>query len=414
LYRSFLLSSIPFLLLLGAALGLWALVALGAAWALYLGGSWARARRGLGGLSARREVYPSAFEGDDVLIDLVLESHRPLRELEIVDAFGPSLSLEQRMLEPGPLGPGLRRRLRYQSRCSRQWGLFAVGPIRVGRCDPGGMFHAERTLEVVEEFAVFPRVFDVAGLLPLGTRASFETGPATAGQAGQSLVYLGARDYRPGDEARRIHWPQSARRGSLVVKEVEVDLTPYFTLLLDLERRHRAGTGKKSTREFVVRTAASVVWSATQAGSFVQVIGEGRSPLEVPPGRGQNHLTHALYELLCTAQEGTRPFLDIVRDALPRIPPQSTAVLIGATVFLALPVLEELLQAFRGRAVRPVVVLINNFSFPAISGWPPPRAEVLEKAREVTFFLESRGVPTRVLEESDDLESVLGGEGLGP
>jgi hypothetical protein len=51
--------------------------------------------------------------------------------------------------------------------------------------------------------------------------------------------------------------------------------------------------------------------------------------------------------------------------------------------------------------------LVNNFSFPAIAGWPPPRAQVLEKTREVTFFLRSRGVSVNVLEESDDLEQAL-------
>jgi len=33
----------------------------------------------------------------------------------------------------------------------------------------------------------------------------------------------------------------------------------------------------------------------------------------------------------------------------------------------------------------------------------------VEKTREVVFFLRSRGVPVRVLEESEDLEAALGG-----
>jgi hypothetical protein len=36
----------------------------------------------------------------------------------------------------------------------------------------------------------------------------------------------------------------------------------------------------------------------------------------------------------------------------------------------------------------------------------------VEKRREVEFFLRSRGVPMRILDESDDLEAALGRGGF--
>jgi uncharacterized protein (DUF58 family) len=197
-----------------------------------------------------------------------------------------------------------------------------------------------------------------------------------------------------------------------VVKEFEVDLSPYFTLFLDLDRRHRAGTGKKSTLEFVVRTACSVAWTAARAGAFVQIVGEGRRPLQVPPGRGETHLTFALYELIRAAQDGQMPLPEVILHHLPGVPERSTAVVISATVFLDLAAADEILESFRARGVRPLFVLVNNFSFPAIEGWPPPRVEVVEKTREVVFFLRSHGVSVKLLEESDDLEAALGRAGF--
>ncbi len=414
LYRTFLLATVPVLVLLGAALRIPAFLALAAAWILFLAGSWVAARRALRGLSVRREVYPSAFEEDEVRVDLTLEASRRVGMIEVVDAFGPSLATEQRMLEPGPLEPGLRRRLTYSSFCSRHWGVYTVGPVELVAADPAGLFHARRPMPVVEEFAVFPRVYDVAGLLQLGARASLAPYELTAGRPGQSLLYLGVRDYRPGDDLRHVHWPASARRGALVVKEYEVDLAPYVTLFIDLDRRHRAGTGKKSTLEYVVRTAASVVWSAVRAGSFVQVVGEARRPVHVPPGRGETHLAFALYELLRAALDGQAPLSEVVLHHLPHVPERSTAVVVSGTLFVDLGALEEILEAFRGRSVRAVVVLVNNFSFPAIEGWPPPRAEIVERRREVEFFLRSRAVPLLVLEEQDELEAVLGRAGFPP
>src|SRR5206468_1377504 len=106
------------------------------------------------------------------------------------------------------------------------------------------------------------------------------------------------------DDPRRIHWPATARRGTLMVKELEIDLAPYYSVFIDLDRRHRAGTGKKSTMEYVLRTAGSVIWTAVRTEAFVQVSGLGATPLYIPPGRGQTHLTHALYELIRAGLDG--------------------------------------------------------------------------------------------------------------
>jgi uncharacterized protein (DUF58 family) len=313
------------------------------------------------------------------------------------------------MLEPGPLEPGVQRRLRYIAYCSRHWGLHPVGPLQIHSSDPGGLFHAGQMLPGTEDFAVFPQVYDVAGLQELGARSTLVPHESSAGRPGQSLVPMGVREYRPGDDLRRVHWPATARRGALMVKEVEVDLSPYFTVIIDLDRRHRAGMGRKSTLEYVLRTSASVIWTAVRTGGFVQVNGMGAEPLHVPPGRGETHLTFALYELIRAGLDGKVPLHEAALRSLPFVPPSSTVVLISGTVFLDLPAMGDVIEAFRSRGVRVAVFLVNNFSFPAISGWPPPRVEIVEKCREVVFFLRSRGVPVRLLEESDDLAAALGG-----
>lgn len=408
LYRTFLLCAIPALLIFGFGLGVPALPPVAAAWIAVLAAGWMSARLRLRGITVRRELYPSAFEEDEVAVDLILEADRRAAMVEVADAFGPSIADEHRLLEPGPLRRGTRRRLSYRGFCSRHWGVYTVGPVQILTVDSAGLFRAWKRIPEVDEFAVFPRVYDVSGLARLGSRAALSTHELTAGRPGRSPLYLGVRDYRPGDDLRHIHWPASARRGELVVKEYEVDLAPYLTVFLDLDARFRAGTGKKSTLEYTVRSAASIVWSATRAGNFVQVIGAGRRPIHVPPGRGETHMTFALYELLRAAQDGRTPLDRVVTDHLPFVPDRSTAVLISGTVFLDLGVMDGILELFRGRSILPVVLLVDNYSFPAIHGWPPPRDQILERRREVAFFLQSRGVPVRILDATDDLETALG------
>jgi uncharacterized protein (DUF58 family) len=47
-------------------------------------------------------------------------------------------------------------------------------------------------------------------------------------------VVRGVRDYVPGDPVRRVHWPSSARRGDIVVKEVEEPAAPRLVVGLDM------------------------------------------------------------------------------------------------------------------------------------------------------------------------------------
>jgi uncharacterized protein (DUF58 family) len=68
-------------------------------------------------------------------------------------------------------------------------------------------------------------------------------------------VVRGVRDYVPGDPVRRVHWPSSARRGDLVVKEVEEPGAPRLVVALDLGGGAAAGEA----------AAARAAWYAYEA-----------------------------------------------------------------------------------------------------------------------------------------------------
>lgn len=408
-HRALVFLALPWIALLALTFRASALLGMALGWALLLVLARSRSLASLSGLEARRELYPSAFEGDTVVVDVVLEnrSRRAAHLVEIGDVFGPGVADRQRLLEPGPLLGARRRRLRYRTICSRDWGVYGVGPLSVATSDPLGLFHAERLVGQLDAFAVFPRVHDVGGLERLGARASLAPEEVTAGRPGQSAAYMGVRDYRPGDDLRRIHWPVTARRGTPAVKEYEVDLTPYLALFLDLERRHRAGTGRKSTLEYVVRTAGSLLWSATRRGHVMEVHGEGSRTLFVPPGRGELHLTHCLYELIRVRQDGTTPLLDVVDQFRAHLPQGSTAVLLSGTISMDLERLEEVLEVFRARGVRPLLIFVNGDSFAPIDHWALPRAQALERCEALRSVMRSRGAPGAVLEAEQELADEL-------
>jgi len=410
LYRRFLFFAVPLAAVLGVATRASALLVFAAAGLVLLAVALFRSRRALLGLRVARRVHPNAFENDAVRVELVLEnrSQRKAALIELDDAFGPSVADRQLMLEPGPLLPGRRLTLAYRSFCSRGWGEYRVGPLGLRVSDAAGLFSARRLFHQLDTLTVFPRVHPVAGLERFGARASLLPQEAAAGRPGQSLNYLGVRDYLPGDELRRIHWPATARRGELSVKEHETDLLPYFTLFLDLDKRGRAGTGRKSTLEFVVRTAVSLVWQASARGDVVQVIAEGDKPLYVPPGSGELHATLALYELVRARQDGKLALLDLVEHHRTSLLAGSTAALLSASLALDPAELEAALEALRARGVSAVVFLVNDSSFVPIDRWQLKPDQLQERCRALLGVLRARQVPGAILAADSDLAADLG------
>jgi uncharacterized protein (DUF58 family) len=215
------------------------------------------------------------------------------------------------------------------------------------------------------------------------------------------------RDFRPGDDLRRVHWPATARHATPMVKEFELDLTPHFTLFLDLEGRHRAGTGRKSTREYVVRTAASLLASAARRGDTVQLRGQGRETLLVPPGWGELHLAFALNQVIRVRQDGTLPLVELAGRDEAVAPPGSTAALLSASLFLDLEGLAEVCSRFRARRVRVVLVAVDMDSFLPIDRRPRPREAVEAQAERLRDLARAHGALVARLDADQDLEEEL-------
>jgi uncharacterized protein (DUF58 family) len=407
--RAFVLLAACLSAVVGWAVGAPALLGLSAASLLLLIRSWRAARRRLRSLHAHRDMPDSAFEDEEVRVVLALENHgrAPVALVDVIDGFGPGHADRQSVLDPGPLAGGRRRRLAYRTTCSRLWGVYAVGPLTLRLSDALGLFTAARTLPDIRAFDLFPRVHPVGVLETMGSRASFASSDATAPRPGQSAAYLGVRDFRHGDDLRYVHWPATARRGTPMVKERELDLTPYFTLFLDLQRRNRAGTGEKSTLEYVVRTAAGLVSAAARRGDMVQAFAEGVRPLAIPPGRGELHLAHALDQLIRVRQDGTMDILDVLEAHHAALPPGSTAALLAATTFLDLGRLSEALDALRSRRVRALVVAVDKDSFTGIDRRPRPRAEVAAQREALVAAVLAGGARLTMLGADDELSEAL-------
>ncbi len=111
---------------------------------------------------------------------------------------------------------------------------------------------------------------DYAGLLP---------GPGS--EAGES------REYRPGDDVRRMDWPVTARTTTPHVRRTVADRELETWLAVDLSASLDFGTGRWLKRDVVVAAAAALTHLTVRGGNRIgAVVGSGAAPA-TPAGRGR-------------------------------------------------------------------------------------------------------------------------------
>jgi uncharacterized protein (DUF58 family) len=140
---------------------------------------------------------------------------------------------------------------------TRRRGVFPLGPLEVVRIDPFdlavGRWRDERDDTDPPIVTVHPKVYDLSG--PQGAIRVVEQEArlrrvATDPTAG----FVSMREYVPGDDPRLIHWPTTARTGTLMVREHVEVRRPEFTVVLDAG----ADTGTADDFEEAVDVAATV------------------------------------------------------------------------------------------------------------------------------------------------------------
>lgn len=408
-WRGFLIAIAVLAAVLGFAAGSPALVAIAFGWVLMMALATFASRLGLVGLAARRDIGSNAFEGDLITVDLVIENHgtRAAAFVVATDTFGAGLADRQSVLEPGPL-PSLHRRvLSYRAFVARQWGLYTVGPLSLGSWDPLGLAYSSREVPRLDPLEVFPRTFEISALSSQSGRATISPRDSTAAAAGQSLLFRGVRDFEAGDDVRRIHWPATARRGTPMVREYERDQQPAFVVFLDLDRRGRAGIGRQSTLEYLVRIGGSLLWTAHHRGDVLALVADGDREILVPPGQGEGHLAGAMHELVRVKQMGTVPVLDTVDRHVEWLPPGSTIVLLLANPDIELPRLEQTIQRLRASSARPFAVAVETLAFPPVDRQPTPIEVVRQKREALERCLVDLDVVSAVVGPDESPEDVL-------
>jgi uncharacterized protein (DUF58 family) len=150
-------------------------------------------------------------------------------------------------------------------------GRYRVGPLTVRLMDPFGLCELPRAFTSTETLVVTPKVERLPAVKLAGEwgGAGHSTSRSVASQGDDDVA---TREYRHGDDLRRIHWRTTARRGELTVRREEQPWQSRGAVLLDTRVIAHRGEGPASSLEWAVSAAASITVHLSATGFELRLV----------------------------------------------------------------------------------------------------------------------------------------------
>jgi len=149
---------------------------------------------------------------------------------------------------------------------TRRRGVFDVGPFEIERIDPFWLTVGRRRDSSTTSVIVHPKIYDLVG--PHGAVRVVENESVLRRATADPMSgFVSMREYVAGDDPRMIHWPTTARTGTLMVREHVEVRRPEFTVVLDTA----PSAGSADDFEEAVDVAATLAVHAIRTGLDVVV-----------------------------------------------------------------------------------------------------------------------------------------------
>jgi uncharacterized protein (DUF58 family) len=245
-----------------------------------------------------------------VNLDLTNDGRMPTGLLLLEDQIPYVLGTRPRFVVDR-MGPRWKRSVGYLVRSDVR-GKFVIGPMKVRLSDPFGMVELDRTFTSTSSLVVTPRVVSLPAV-PLSGAWTGSGDNRPRAFASGSAEDVTVREYRRGDDLRRVHWRSSAHSGELMVRREEQPWQSRATLFLDNRKIAHRGSGAASSLEHAVSVAASVGVHLIQRGFSVRLVtaaGEETTPQWHEHGAHQTE-TRPLLEALAVVTEVSHPHIDM-------------------------------------------------------------------------------------------------------
>jgi uncharacterized protein (DUF58 family) len=226
-------------------------------------------------LSLGRSINPMQLhDGERALVDISVRSRRRVYRVSVEDrvhGLGAATFVTDRMGADDVMAG------RYEVLC-RPRGVYKVGPAKVTLGDPLGFVESAATFGTAGRLVVYPRVDRLDGVpTGRGQDQTINTSRAAFWHSGGEDFFT-LREYSQGDDLRKVHWPSSARRDELMIKQLEMPWQSRAFIVLDprvephesAESFEQAVRGAASTLTHLFRSGYTpTIWAGNGNGTVV-------------------------------------------------------------------------------------------------------------------------------------------------
>jgi uncharacterized protein (DUF58 family) len=286
---------------------------------------------------------------------------------------------------------GLRwRGWKTKTRCLLR-GRYELGPVEVRSGDPLGIYQMHRRIDIVTPLLVHPATFSFRdfpmppSFVPGGDAQRRRTHHVTPNAAG-------VRDYVAGDSINRVHWPSTARRQKMIVKEFELDPVSDVWIALDLSRQAQAGEFDAeawasatlddnapfrlpaTTEEYAVSMAASAAKHFVNEDRTVGFIAHGAHRQVLTAERGTRQIGRILEVLSVLRADGELPFDRVLSAECIQLARGATLIAVSSSLD---PAWVDTIRGLARNGVRAAIVFVDPLSFDAQAGSREDRDDVL-------------------------------------
>lgn len=219
---------------------------------------------------ARQLSAPRVAVGGATRVDLQLrnDSRVPTTVMMLEDQVPYALGAKPRFVIDR-LEPAGTRRVNYELEPGMR-GKYRIGPLALTLADPFGCVAVAHEFSSSQDLVVTPPITPLPQLRYTSARAhTGEYNARVLSAVGE--VDIGTREYRHGDDLRKIHWRSTARTGELMVRQEQAGRTSRACLLLDT--RASAHRGDPVTGSFE--------WSVAAVASMLVHLGSNNQPVEL-------------------------------------------------------------------------------------------------------------------------------------
>jgi uncharacterized protein (DUF58 family) len=244
-------------------------------------------------------------------------------------------------------------------------GEYILKPSFASAAFPFGIIKWSCRNKNPQKIRVYPR-FEPLNTLQLPVNSKFQReGVSLVSHVGESMEFHACRDFRTGDNAKHIHWPTTARKGELIVREFQEEYLCRIALIVDtfIPPKNKFFTIQEKNYfpnlEAALSLTAALSHHLAHGDYIVDIFAAGPSIYHFKGGRSLAQLDQILDILACIEANRKEPISKLEEAIVEEIASIGSAMLLLLNWDESRKKLVEQLQVY-GVALKIIIITANS------------------------------------------------------